>query len=402
MPYKILSFFALVVLFYLIATSGVDSYFTYGDESGYFLNLELIDKYGISTTFLQHFSGMAGPLHPILHWLLKPITGAIPPGVRFVNFVILCFFIYHFRNSLGWRIAWIPMTFICAGYAMTEFPAMLFLFLSSHLLKKESFINVSIAGIFLALAIAGRWNYLALLPLFWGWYILKNKDLNFKNQFNFLFKTFVFVATSLSVPLWIFIAWGGLAPPEAAAVAGYGTFDITPHHFILSSCFAGLMIILLYPQWFLLLKSYSKEIGAAFVILVLLNLCFDFYSFLPAKSVFNRFLVENQQFIIAILFGALAIFMAFLFLFNLILQSLKRKNDWNYLFYAAAILIILLTAVKTTHIFSSRYPYQALPFLLLILEKENKAKPNIGEFFLGIVGISWGLITWLSYQHIYS
>lgn len=401
MKNKILSIIALIILFCLIATSGADSYFIYGDESGYFLNLELIDKYGITTEFLRHFSGMAGPLHPILHWLLKPITGGIPPSVRFVNFVILCFFIYRFRENLGWRIIWIPMTFICAGYAMTEFPAMLFLFLSLHFVQRDTLINVLIAGFCLALAIAGRWNYLALLPVFWLWIALKNKDLHSINKVNYFLQLLSFIVASSSFPLWILTAWGGLAPPEAAAVAGYGTFDIAPHHFILSACFAGLIVLLLCPQWFLQLKNYIKHLGIIFFILILFNLGLDFYSFLPAKSVFNRFLAENQQAIVANLFGSLAILITMIFLFNLLLKALKHKNDWTYLFYVSAILIILLTAIKTTHIFSSRYPFQALPFFLLLLERENFSKKYKWEFILGALGISWGIITWLSYQHIY-
>jgi hypothetical protein len=405
MYYKIISLLALLLLFYLIATSGVDSYFLYGDESGYFLNLELIDKYGISTEFLQHFSGMAGPLHPILHWLLKPLSAAIPPYIRFVNFVILCIFIYHFKESFGWRISWIPMTFICAGYAMTEFPAMLCLLWSVLLLRRDALVRLQtlmLAGICLALAIAGRWNYLILLPLFWIWLALKNKDLYNINRFDFTLRLVIFIATSLSFPLWILYAWGGIVPPEAAAVAGYGTFDIVPHHFVLSSCFAGLSLMLLCPQWFLKLSPYRKNFITVCLLVGCVNFSLNLYSFLPAKSVFNRFLDENQQLYIANIFGTFALVTAILFLFNFYLQIKQNAAQLNYLFYAAATLVILVTAIKTTHVFSSRYPYQALPFLLLLLENERPAKPHIWEMALGISAVAWGLLTWLSYQSIYS
>ncbi len=393
---------AFGILFLLIATSGIDSYFTGGDESGYFLNLELIDKYGISTAFLQHFSGMAGPLHPILHWLLQPLTGGVPPAVRFVNFVILAYFIWHFRKDLGQRILFIPMTFICAGYAMTEFPALLFLLFSLLIINDLDKIElnkvmlVCVAGFCLSLAISGRWNYLVLLPIFWLWLFLKKI-----NSISIV----LFIITSLSFPVWILYAWQGLVPPEARVVSGYGTFDIAPHHLILSGCFAALMVLLLRPTWLFEMKKSISVFTYLSIGVFISNSLLRYYSFLPAKSIFNRLsslIPMRGEIELATAFGSLSICLSLVFFYNLFLHTWKRKNDWNYVFYAVCVVAILLTSIKTTHIFSSRYPYQTLPFLLLMLQYEAaKSETKWWEIALAIGGIGWGIVTWFSYQTIY-
>ena len=407
---KTLGWIALSILFLLIATSGIDSYFLSGDESGYFLNLELIDKYGISTSFLQHFSGMAGPLHPILHWLLRPLTGAVPPAARFVNFVILCVFVWHFRRDIGERLLFIPMTFVCAGYAMTEFPAMLFLLYSILIinsLKKErssQILQIILSGFCLSLAIAGRWNYLVLLPLFWIWFFIKlnGEKLKFSNLLSFSsVQIFLFLLCSLIFPIWILSAWKGLAPPEAQLVEGYGTFDIAPHHLILSGCFSALMMLILRPQWLMEMKKSISLFTYFSITVFVTNLFLNYYNFLPAKSLFNQLESYLPLQIIGGFFGSLSICMSLVFLYNLFLHAWKRKNDWTYVFYSICTLAILLTSIKTTHIFSSRYPYQAIPFLLLMLQKEEKTLIKWWEIVLAIGGIGGGIAIWFSYQTIY-
>ena len=404
---KYLSITASVILFYLIITSGKDSYFTYGDENGYLENLIQIDKYGFSTEFLRHFSGMAGPLNPMLHWLLRPLTGAVPPGVRLVNFMVLGIIIWQFRNALGYRILFIPMTFICAGYAMTELSAMLCLTCSVFVLPLEANLDVvskkesvkissllGISGILLSFAIAGRWNYLAILPIFWLWVLI----LFFKeNKVGIL----LFIIGSLLFPAWILYAWGGITPPEAVAVEGYKTLDFEPRQLILSSCFTALIVIMLRPQWLLEMRKNIYVFLYLSIFIFVSNSLLGYYDFLPAKSVFNRFFGEEEKYYFSNFFGSLSICMGLVFFYNLFLHTWKRKQEWNYLFYAICTVMIILTSVKMTTIFSSRYPYQALPFLLLMLKYEEKTETKWWEIILAIGGIAWGILTWFSYQHIY-
>jgi hypothetical protein len=80
----------------------------------------------------------------------------------------------------------------------------------------------------------------------------------------------------------------------------------------------------------------------------------------------------------------------------------KGRDDAEYLFFGIATVLILLSTIKITHVFSSRYPYQALPFLLFLLLKEEKREVRWWEVMVGILGAGWGITTWFSYQHIYS
>lgn len=400
--YKMIAVFGMVTLFFIVASSGEDSYFRSGDESGYFANLPLIDTYGISTAFLRHFSGMAGPLHPILHWILSPLTGGVPPGVRFVNYVILLLILWLFRQDLWYRIVCIPMTIICAGYAMTEFPSILCMLVSILLLKRKniSVLQFFLAGLFFSLSIAGRWNYLVLMPVFFiyvGYEIANSRK-----------ALVAFIAASLIFPVWIGYAWQGISPPEVNGLAGYGFFDVKWTNFILCACFTAMMVVLLSPRWFAVIDWKQKNLKMIFFALVAGNLLFNGFEFLPAKSVFNRipsltFLHMEQDTILHLIslgFGTMAIVVSLIFLYALFLQ-IKRNNGASYLFYGIAIVLILLSTIKITHTFSSRYAYQVLPFLLLMISNENRAKVARWELILAIAGLGWGILSWISYQHIY-
>ena len=401
--YRALSVLGLGVLFCLIAENGPDSYFLSGDESGYFANLELINRYGVSTEFLRHFSGMAGPLHPILHWMLLPLTGGVPPGIRFVNFVILLLFLWIFRKDFGYRLLSIPMTFICAGYAMTEFPSMLFLLISLFLLKKEnsSVWQLFLAGFCLSISIAGRWNYLILLPLFY-YYVGIRKPQS-------IYGISAFLMSSLIFPIWIGFAWQGISPPEVSGLPGYGFFDVNPENFVLSCCFAAMMVFILAPRWFSVISLCRFYFFLLLPLVFALNFCFDLVKFLPAKSLFNHFALNTFphlesstiMHLISGGFGAVAIVLSLLFLHALYLQ-MKKHRDADYFLFGMSIFLVLISTIKITHTFSARYPYQVLPFLLLILKREKQKEESWWELALGVAGLGWGILSWISYQHIYS
>ena len=324
--HRLLAVIGIFILFCLIAFSKTDSYFLSGDESGYFANLELIERYGISAEFLRHFSGMAGPLHPIIQWILLPLTGGVPPGIRLVNFAVLLLILWQFRHERWYRVMSIPMTFICAGYAMTEIPAMLFLLIGLLLLRKERVgtFDFLLVGLSLSLAIAGRWNYLVLLPAFL-FYMLKIRKYSTTD-------VATFVASSLIFPLWIGIAWRGISPPEVSGLPGYNFFDVKPDNFILSACFAGMMVFMLSPNWYAVAVVKWRQIFLVGCAVLVSNSCFNLLEFLPGKSLFNRipatvwpyFEQAMWQRAISLGFGSLAIFVSTVFLY--VLYRRIRQN----------------------------------------------------------------------------
>lgn len=399
--YQIMAVLGMLVLFCLIACSGSDSYFQSGDESGYFANLELIDRYGVSTEFMRHFSGMAGPLHPILHWILLPLTGGVPPGIRFVNFGILLLIFWMFKDEQWYKVVGIPMTFVCGGYAMTELPAMFFLLLSLLLLTREKTENIFVfmAGLCLSLSVAGRWNYLVLLPIFFLYVVSKS---NYSKL-----RITLFVFGSLILPAWILYAWQGLTPPEVKGLPGYGLTDINPENFILSTCFAGMMVLIISPGWFSVIKLNRKRLFY-FSLLLLGNVIFGICKFLPAKALFYNIppsafpLAGQEKWLgaLSIVFGTVSIAITLFFLWALY-ENVVKDPSAEKRFYAISIILVLLSTIKITHTFSSRYPYQILPFLLLMLRNDGHKAVRWWELALGVAGMGWGILSWLSYQHIY-
>jgi hypothetical protein len=55
------------------------------DEKYYLTNVKYIDQYGIGKEFILNMWGPAGPLYPIAHFLLRPLTAIAIPYVRLVN-----------------------------------------------------------------------------------------------------------------------------------------------------------------------------------------------------------------------------------------------------------------------------------------------------------------------------
>jgi hypothetical protein len=433
---KYIYFVGAILLFLLILTSKSDSYFRHGDENGYLYNLVLIEKYGWSKDFFAHYRGMAGPLHSMVHWLLKPLTGGIPPFVRLPNFVFLLAILLIIRDlckKSSLEIFAIPMTFVCVGFAMTELPAMFFLMLSIWLLKRVgeerdwvTTVKMALAGICFSLAILGRMNFLAMLPVFSLWIFLKlgNWDEKVKNwqvknwkNFSKLFfnlesnyvKLFsnllIFNVLSLSSIWFLYQVWGGITSPETQIYAKtVETKSWAIDHFILALCFAFMMSLMIAPTWFgnifSLIKRNLKVFFFLFLIIMVGNLFLNAINFLPAKSVFYRFTNENQQAILATIFGSFTILVALLFLFQLFLKIKENWKSADYIFYGFSALAILFTCIKMTHLFSARYPFLAIPFLILMIKKEEE-KESWWKILLAIGGIAFGVLTWFSYQTIY-
>ncbi len=394
-----ISFFVALLL--VVGQSGMDSYFLSGDEASQFSNLPKVAQYGISTAFFEHYYGLAGPLHPILHYLLKPLTGAISPAARFPNLFFLLVIILiindlsNEKKYIGWLMMLFPMTYICAGYALTEIPALFFLMLGTWAFfrKSSQILWIGFAGILLSLSVLGRVNYVAVLPIYtiFSYFFYEKK----------IHKVLIFNILLYFLPFVLFYTWGGIIGPS-----GQGDYQtkypfLSVENFMLSICFGAMMAFFISPLWYASIMKYYKMIAVAAFLIFVWNFSQPFYTFLPAKSVFYHYCTESQQIIFANFFGSFAVCMALIFIVQLASKSWAFRKDAYYLFLAAAAFTILATALKVTHIFSSRYPYQAIPFLLLLITKESFQIRWWHLCFL-FVGGTFGIVTWFAYQHIYS
>jgi hypothetical protein len=76
--------------------------------------------------------------------------------------------------------------------------------------------------------------------------------------------------------------------------------------------------------------------------------------------------------------------------------SYNKDNNWN-LFLLVSATLIAMTALKSSAQFSSRYPYQAMPFLLLYVEKNVKF--TRGLFARALFGIVLGIVSLFLFYH---
>ena len=381
------------------------------DEDDYLKNVLLLQQYGFSKTYLLKHIGSAGPLYSVLHYVLEPVTNLETPYIRLVNVVLLMGSIWFtgltlkkldLSQSYAWLALSIPMTYVISGLALTEIPAIFFFCIAIYLIIKtcasnSSFLNsslqLSVAGLFLSFAILGRQPFLLVLGAL---PILFFKHGNYIRNGGLLLITIIF---ALALPGYIFSVWNGLVAPGDAAL--YNTIaqegvSLRPIFFFHCMAYYALVFFIVAPSFYI--SPTLKEMLALLLItflLVILNFKYGFFLYLPM-----RHLIEHTfSPVIAIwgetIFGVGLFFGSLYFLVTLIRQLIRRKFETELLFFATAILLIAVACIKITWGFSSRYPAQALPFLLPMFAyfyRQNK----FNSYRLG-VGVLLGLISFASY-----
>src|SRR5262245_27197607 len=159
------------------------------DEPWYLSNVPEFQRLGLSRQFLRDLSGAAGPLYTVIQGLVAPWTGAVSPGVRAVNVVLLVVAagaLYALlrlldkpENSRASAIVGaasllgVPFLWPSAGMALTEIPAMLFVVLWLLMMWfAVGFPSISprlrgvlavVAGLSFGLAVIGRQLVLLML-----------------------------------------------------------------------------------------------------------------------------------------------------------------------------------------------------------------------------------------------
>ena len=375
----------------------------YTDESVYLTNIPRLEQLGFSRQFFLEYNGAAGPLYTFIHYWLKPLTGLQLPYIRYVNIVFLLLVIliinkigrfFQENNDniphLGWFLMAIPTTAISAGLALTELPAMFFLWLSVLLLLKieqmqtprNKVIFAFLSAFALSIAIIGRQVYLVTLVGF-AYYLIK-KQHNFK-----IISLFLFVAPLL--PSLLFYTWGGLLAQHDRAIIEH---EYSPFHLSLAFCYAALFIAFIRPQWFIFYKNASFlrfSIAVVFICFLLNWFVLDVH-FLPNKALLWKLLPsKSHQDILSNLFGGLTLFLSLYFLMAFSYHLYKNRNNTFYVFCALNFILILGTCLKISHVFGSRYVFQAMPFMLVLLNTDLKIGRK--EVFLLLIGFILGFIS---------
>ncbi len=361
------------------------------DERVYLPAVRLIGQYGISVDYFSHYpSAGAGPLYAVCHHLLKPLTHLEMPGMRMLNpalllatFILLAQLLV-FCGELPDRarlsalaIVGTPFAVFMNSLALTEMPAIFFLMLSlvllfwvikSEMLFLPQTLISAAGGMALGLAIIGRQPYLvffASLALLWLVYPQKRLMI------------FIFSLAASILPAILFTAWGGLTPSYLHIYPPGFAFRYP----FLAFCHAGLMVLLIAPRWF-------KANGIICLGAFLANLVTGFIQFPTSVYILEKVIGAKWMWVYTRLGSSLLVAVGAIFVWTLIGRMIENRKDPAYLFFALAVILVLLTNVKITHQYSARYAGMVLVFIPLIVRGYERFDflKAMSIFFGGMLG----------------
>jgi len=353
------------------------------DEPLFIPNVYLLEQYGLSRTFLLSIDNQApGPLYQLIHYALKPITHLQTPGIRLVNTAMLLLIIILLpaivrkmqrrvkRNPWlpALHIMAVPMIWQVSGMALTEVPAMLFATLSIWLLqlslektrrkRKFALLLSLLAGLSLGLAILGRTPFLMIVPAT----LLFFTDTHTSGKLRTLLCLYMIIALACCLP--VFIIWGGLMPPKQAVISAGG---VVPWHGILSFAYGAAIVAIIAPAWFHFNRLVLLTLILLYVLLLPINYYWLHFEYAPLsealKKIFPAAFMQIYPYLISPLLATAALY----FLYSAFLQGMERRTEPFFLFILFAILLMLATSFKVTHIFSSRYVAQVAPLFIIML-----------------------------------
>jgi hypothetical protein len=362
----------LALLVTMIATS--PSRLCY-DEVVYQLEqVQSVKKVGWRATLSAPNEISVGPLYAAVQLSLAPLTGLEAPAIRWINLVcfgaVLLIIAREDQAPLpkaalsSATLLAVPFLWPAVGMALTEIPALLFFAIfiffflkligSGVSLSVETFAWSIAAGLCLGVAILGRQTYLVAVPVvlamtFWlpgKWPVLS-----------------ICPVTALATCGWLFLSWGGLAPP--AWYHGHSPSPFSLTNGMLSLSYASAATLFLNPQW---MRPRSR---AAWIGCCILGIAFAVfgrdYANPPARSLLIRALGDRTGLLVGFVIGcALAIFGA-IWAWNTFATAWQARQNPRRVFLLLTLVALVLTPMKITHQFSSRYVVGLLGVLFLVV-----------------------------------
>lgn len=394
---------ALVVLFGFICFS--PSRLIY-DENNFVANIPLLEQHGLSLAFLSGLKNQSpGPLFQFIYYPLKFIGITSIIQYRFVNYGFLMMGIllsYQLMKSekaeyplaKALLIISIPLTWTTAGLALTETPTIFFALASIYALRQaikepqKQLLYIIVSGILMSITIIGRSPFIMIVPAA-ALLIYRIKELNKSNLV-------VYLALALSLPFALFYVWKGLVPPDVAKIQS----GIKPLFLVFTFGYTCFFMLIFYPGWYNIPTIYFKALFVLLIVLFLINLNFVNLQYMPMKTLHSKIPKNSILYVeryISILMPCLMVCFGILHLIASWFQVLKNKdNNWQ-LFLLFAALFIALTTIKSAAQFSTRYPYQSLPFLLIYSAPYIKINKRLA--FRVMVGIGLGIISLIGYYN---
>jgi len=367
--------FALILLLCVIIFSPDKMVF---DERFFIPNIKTLEQYGFSFAFLRNMTGQSpGPLYQYIYYSIGHIIPLTPKSMRVINYFFLLGNLYLLqllarmdqeKNAIlvPLLIVGIPMTWSISGMAMTEWPSLFFCLLSVLLLRKAlathtkfSFALSALAGLSAGTAIIGRSPFLMVLPAAFMLYSLPHR----KNNVS------IFILSSMIFPAILFYAWKGLVPPDLQSLQS--GFNLT--FLCLGFLYFAITTIIIYPGLFNI-KRIHYFIGVIVIILsFIINAFFFKLSYTPMNGVVTSNLIpQSVRILYPYIFFPVAFGASYIFLVSLLIHFIENEQNTWRLFYLIISILIMVTTIKSTAHFSSRYVMQAYPFFLLYIASNIK------------------------------
>lgn len=358
------------VLIFLVAISPNSPVY---DEVFYIVGAKMLSKgWAIKGVLLAHNYNLAGPLYPLLHWVVASVTDFDPWRVRWVNVVLLGISLAALAYTLrrwGYDNVWsrvtmvaaFPPFWVCTGLALTEIPALTCASLSVATIawtisqdrrqgRLFDWFGFALAGMLFGLAILGRQPY---LPAAIGFFCIAAFAPRFR------WPALIGAAAAVLVPLPVFLTWGGLVAPDARQFA-----RISIDHGTLAFIYLSAAVLLIAPRYYA--ASWRWSLATA----LLAGLCAAGFGGLSitvagsiAKHLPSGLAVAFQITASALLAGGGAATIV-ASVFNL----WEQRGNWLVILAILLTLGLTSTSLAIGHQFSSRYLITAFPFALLALQ----------------------------------
>lgn len=358
----LLAFAALVTL---VVTSPREFLYDEGDHANYVL---LLHQHGLSADFLKALTGAVGPLYAFLHFALEPLTELQPVRMRLVNIVLLVVVAGILSTWLKRRgcadylaasgvILAVPMTWVLAGMALTEMPAMVFAALGLYLqlrgveaLERDRPVLAWFvaSGFCLGIAVWGRQSYLVLagVPV-----LLALLDPRLR------LPALIFVGIVVASTIPLVAAWGALVPPLNEMALG-----LSPAKGLISLGYTGICFFLLAPR---LAWPPQKYLIVIAVVTAVANVSLGVVVFYPLQSLADRLLPVSAMSAYGSLSGSVLAMCGVVFFVWMLRITWQSRGDLKQVTINAGLLCVSLSPALIGNFYSSRYTAMALPYLVL-------------------------------------
>jgi hypothetical protein len=377
------------------------------DEGIYLDAIKLLETEGFSRQFLLSYIGPAGPLHAVFYFPFIKL-GIAFPYLRLLSFALLLASAWMLSRVavasalsadisvrlspglIGAIFTAIPTAAVSGGMTLTEMPAMLFfngslllLVLSRRSLSLGiSLGSASAAGFLFGIAVLGRQNYLVLLPLVAMVLIADERN----RTANICFVA-TFCGITLATVAPVFLVWGGLVPPTTASL-GEG---LSWWNAVLSLGYGGLIGFVVAPE---IARTDRLTLVLATIAAVAVWMVAG-TRMLPMQTALTHLLGPSGVELVGYAFGLLVSAIASYFLLCFAAHLISNYDNRPAFIFGISLVCGLLSNVKITHQFSSRYVFVFAPLLLLSLAPA--LRPTWHLPLRIAVGAAIGLISAVSY-----